>query len=164
MIRPATAADLDAITAALAPLVAAMNDAGNDQWGPGYPLRSDFQQDLDEGTLFVDEEAGQIRGFAVLNGTEAPGYERLPWTVDRPTLVVHRLAVVPGFHRRGVADALFTFAEARAQLLGMAGLMSDTADVNTAMNDLFAKRGWRPVGPLRFDDATVGFIGWEKGL
>lgn len=163
-IRAAQEADLDAIAAALPELVAAMNAAGNDQWGAHYPLRADFVRDLAEDALFVDEEAGQIRGFAVLNGEEPAEYEALPWSRGRPALVVHRLAVVPRFHRRGVADGLVAFAEDRARTLGLKALRSDTSERNPAMQALFARRGWTRVGGIRFSDATVAFGGWEKVL
>ena len=164
MIRPAWAADLDAVAEAVTRLVAAMNAAGNDQWGPTYPARSDFEADLSDGALFVDDGEGRIRGFVALNQVEPGAYDGLPWTVDRPALVVHRLAVVPEFHRRGVADGLVTFAEDRARWLGLGGLRSDTADRNPGMNALFERRAWTRVGTLRFDDATVGFVAWEKAL
>jgi GNAT superfamily N-acetyltransferase len=163
-IRRAEEADLDAVMAAVPALVAAMNAAGNDQWGAHYPLRAHFTQDLAENSLFVDDEAGQIRGFAVLNLEEPEEYDELPWSQGRPALVVHRLAVVQTFHRRGVADGLFAFSEERARLLGLKSLRSDTSDRNPAMNALFARRGWKRVGGIRFSDATVDFGAWEKVL
>lgn len=162
MIRPAQVADLEAIEAALPAIVAAMKAAGNDQWSADYPTRTDFARDLEAGTLFVDE-AGGIRGFGVFDGHEPPAYDELPWTVPRPALVIHRLAVVPGFRRLGVAEGLFAFAEARARALGR-GLRSDTAEANSGMNGLFSKRGWRQVGGLRFPHASGGFVAWEKSF
>lgn len=162
MIRQALVADLDAIEAALPAIVAAMRAAGNDQWSAAYPTRTDFARDLEAGTLFVDDESG-VRGFGVFDGHEPPAYDELPWTVPRPALVIHRLAVVPGFRRLGVAEGLFGFAEARALTLGR-GLRSDTAEANDGMNGLFAKRGWRRVGGLRFPHASGGFVAWEKSF
>ena len=162
MIRPARNIDLDPIAASLPLLVAMMNEAGNDQWGPHYPLQADFAQDLAEGALFVDDEDGAIRGFMALNLVEPSEYGPLPWKVPRPALVIHRLAVAPEFRRLGVAEGLLAFAEARAGALGLAGLRSDTSEANPAMNALFAKRAWKFVGKLRFPDAKVGFRGWEK--
>jgi GNAT superfamily N-acetyltransferase len=164
MIRPAVPSDLDSIVAALPALINAMNAAGNDQWGPHYPLRVDFARDLDEGTLFVDDEAGRVRGFAALNFVEPAEYALQPWHAPGPALVVHRLAVAADFHRRGVADGLFAFAERRALALGLTSLRADTSDRNPAMNALFARRGWRRVGTIRFSDATVDFGAWEKLL
>jgi len=160
VIRPARLADLDPIEGALPAIVTAMRASGNDQWGPAYPTRTDFARDLEAGTLFVDDQ-GVVRGFGVFDHHEPPAYDGLPWTVPRPALVVHRLAVVPGFRRQGVAEALFAFAEDRARFLGL-GLRSDTAEANQGMNALFAKRGWRRVGTLRFPHSTGGFVAWER--
>lgn len=160
MIRLARTSDLDAIEAALPVIVLTMRASGNDQWGPLYPTRLDFGRDLEAGTLFVDDR-GAVRGFAVFDEHEPPAYDALPWTVPRPALVVHRLAVVPEFRRLGVADGLFSFAEARARALGR-GLRSDTAEANEGMKALFAKRGWRRVGTLRFPHSAGEFVAWER--
>ena len=162
MIRPALPTDLYDILAALPRLVADMNAVGNDQWSPHYPNNDHFLQDLEAKSLFVDVEDDQLRGFVALDLHEPREYASLAWSVGQPSLVVHRLAVVPGFQRRGVADGLLAFGEAEARRQKLPGLRSDTAEVNPAMNALFAKRGWRQVGDLRFSDATVNFRAWEK--
>lgn len=162
MIRRAVSADLEAIAAALPTMIAAMRAAGNDQWGPAYPTVGHFTQDCAEGSLFVHELGSQIRGFMALNFEEPEQYEPLPWTVGRPALVVHRLAVVPEFRRQGVADDLFAFAENEAAARRQAGLRSDTYSRNPAMNALFAKRGWRLVGTLNFPGREAEFLAWEK--
>jgi len=164
MIRPSTAADLAAVFDSLPCIVTAMRATGNDQWGPSYPTRDHFAADFTEGVLFLDDDQGQIRGFAVLNFEEPEEYEPLLWTVGRPALVIHRLAVVPEFLRRGVADGLFAFAEAQATERNLAGLRSDTYSRNPAMNALFAKRGWRQVGALRFPGREADFVAWEKAV
>jgi len=99
-----------------------------------------------------------------LNLVEPAEYAVQPWRARGPSLVVHRLAVAPEFHRRGVADGLFAFAEAKAGKLGLDSLRSDTSDRNPAMNALFTRRGWQRVGTIRFSDATVDFGAWEKLL
>lgn len=144
-------------------LVTAMNAVGNDQWGPHYPVADDFLRDVAQGALFVDED-GALRGVVALDQNEPAGYRGLPWLFPGPVLAVHRLAVLPGFQRRGVADGLLAFAEDLARKRGLAGLRSDTAEVNPAMNALFAKRGWRFVAPLTFPDAQVSFRAWEKAI
>jgi len=104
MIRIAEPADLEAVAASLESIVSAMRATGNDQWGPAYPTPEHFNQDLAEGWLFVDDEGGRVRGFAALNFDEPEQYSPLPWTVGRPSLVVHRLAVVPEFRRKGAGE------------------------------------------------------------
>jgi len=163
MIRPARFTDLGSIVAALPGVIAGMAESGNDQWGPLYPGESDFAQDLADQALYVDDD-GAIRGFMALNLVEPAEYSPLPWTVARPALVVHRLAVVQEFRRRGVAEGLFAYAEDLARGRGLKGLRSDTSEANPAMNALFAKRGWRMVGDLRFPHAALGFRAWEKFL
>jgi GNAT superfamily N-acetyltransferase len=160
-IRLATTADVAAFFPAVRTLVAAMNDTGNDQWADGYPTVDHFLADAHAGSLFVDDENGTLRGLVTLDTREPAEYADRPWSVGRPALNVHRLAVLPGFQRRGVADGLLAFAEARAVSLGL-DLKSDTAVVNGAMNALFSKRGWTRIGTLNFSDATVDFCAWEK--
>lgn len=161
MIRLATPSDLATIEAILPGVIHGMQASGNDQWSPRYPTRIDFAQDVEDGSLWVDDLGG-IRGFVALNTVEAAEYAPLPWTVPRPALIVHRLAVAPEFRRQGVGDGLFEFAESRAVHLGLEGLRSDTSTANAGMNALFARRGWSRVGTLRFPHATVSFQAWEK--
>lgn len=163
MIRLARPADVEALWPGVRALVAALNAQGNDQWSPAYPTVDHFRADCRAQTLFVDDEGG-IRGLVTLDTREPDGYQTLGWTLGQPALNVHRLAVLPGFHRRGIAEGLLAFAEDRARAQGLDGLKSDTAVVNDAMNALFAKRGWRPIGTLNFSDATVTFNAWEKRL
>jgi len=162
MIRPATTADLDIIEQELPAIVAAMRATGNDQWGLAYPTMDRFAADLDAGHLYVDEE-GEVRGFAVFNETEPDVYDTLPWTVPRPATIIHRLAVLPEFRRQGVADGLFAYAEAVARDKHQ-GLRTDTSTRNEAMLALFAKRGWRAVGSVRFPGRETDFIAWEKAV
>jgi len=162
VIRRASVADLPLVTGSLTTIVAAMRAAGNDQWGPAYPTDDHFFQDCADGVLFVDEDQGRIRGFAVLNFEEPEQYEALPWTVARPALIVHRLAVLPEFRGRGLANALFAFAEEQARARGLRGLRSDTYSRNPVMNALFAKRGWKRVGTLHFPGREASFVAWEK--
>lgn len=162
-IRLASAADVLAFFPAIRALVVAMNAGGNDQWADGYPTVEHFLADAESGTLYVDDEDGALRGLVTLDTREPAEYAALPWSVGRPALNVHRLAVLPGFQRRGVADGLLAFAESRARADGL-GMKSDTAVVNVPMNALFAKAGWTRVGTLNFSDATVDFFAWEKAF
>lgn len=163
MIRLAQSADLSVIARELPGIIEAMRSTGNDQWGPIYPTAAHFASDMDAGHLFVDDENGDIRGFGVFNEVEPSQYDSLPWTVGRPALVIHRLAVCPAFRRQGVADRLFAYAEALADERGI-GQRSDTSARNPAMNALFAKRGWSFVGTLEFPGRETGFRAWEKPL
>jgi len=164
MIRTATAADVEALMGPVQTLVEVMNAVGNDQWGPHYPVADDFWGDVAHQALFVDEFEGALRGVVALDQNEPAGYHGLPWSFPAPVLAAHRLAVLPGYQRQGVADGLLAFAESLARQRGLAGLRSDTAEVNPAMNALFAKRGWRFVGTLTFPDAQVTFRAWEKAI
>jgi GNAT superfamily N-acetyltransferase len=163
MIAAAQSRHLDAIVRELPDIVAAMRATGNDQWGPAYPTAEHFAADLAAGHLFVDVEQGAVRGFGVFNEIEPEQYNPLPWTVPRPALVIHRLAVCPAFRRQGVADGLFAYAETLAGDKGL-GQRSDTSTRNPAMNALFEKRGWRFVGTLEFPGRETGFRAWEKPL
>jgi GNAT superfamily N-acetyltransferase len=163
MILSAQTRHLEAIAGELPGIVASMRAAGNDQWGPGYPTAEHFAADLAAGHLFVDVEDGGVRGFGVFNEIEPEEYGPLPWTVPRPALIIHRLAVCPAFRRQGVAENLFAFAEAMARERRQ-GLRSDTYSRNPAMNALFAKRGWRLVGKLEFPGREADFRAWEKPL
>ena len=61
--------------------------------------------------VVVDRDEG-IRADTTLAGID---YADVPWAVDAPALVMHRMVVDPDVQRGGVASALFQHAEDRAR-------------------------------------------------
>ena len=163
-IRPAHAADLDAIAQLIPRVVSAMQAEGNDQWQADYPLPEHYARDVEQGRLWVIIHGGRLAGVVCINDVTFPEYEAIPWSVDGPYLTIHRLAVDPDFHRHGFGRALVTFAEEQARALGMTHMRVDTYSRNLAMQRLFTSAGYEKRGEFYTPERAQPFYAYEKVL
>ena len=164
MVRKAAETDIPAIMKIVSDTVRIMASEGNDQWNDGYPLAQDFLADIGKGELFVEEQAGTVRGFACVNREEPAEYRPVPWSRQGSATVVHRLAVDAEYRGRGVASILMRFAEETAAANGTGYLRSDTCSKNPRMNGLFEKLGYRRAGDINFKGRRERFHCYEKVL
>jgi GNAT superfamily N-acetyltransferase len=78
--------------------------------------------------------------------------------------VVSQFAVEPGFQGRGIGGRLLDHAEARARHLGAAQVALDTAEGAAHLIRLYAARGYRHVGTVRWDVTNYKSVVMSKGL
>ncbi|TCL65255.1 acetyltransferase (GNAT) family protein [Hydrogenispora ethanolica] len=164
MIRNARSGDLAAIMEIVRKAGQEMRAENRVQWDENYPRLEDFARDVAEETLYVEEEAGRIRGFLCLNYQEPDEYRNLQWSLAEPALVLHRMAVDSAFRNRGIASALMRFGEALARNAGVRYLKSDTYSLNPQMNALFIKLDYRFVGAIQAFGRPNVFHCYEKVL
>jgi Sortase and related acyltransferases len=164
MIRHAAEADLPAIMEIIAAVVLQMREEGSDQWDEGYPARANFRADIEHGCLYVDAEGEELRAVACFNRDEPAEYAPIQWSREEAAIVIHRLAVHPTHRNRGIAKELFRFAEELARRDGTSYIRSDTYSLNTRMNALFAKMGYRRTGVIRFLGRRSDFYCYDKVL
>lgn len=156
-IRPGSETDLDALVVLLQECVAAMREAGIDQWDEVYPTRTHLLADVRANTLYVgsmDSHApagaagvAGIAGVIVVNDYQDPEYAEVPWTLNAGRVaVVHRLMVAPRYQRRGIARALMACAEERALELGYAVIRLDAFTNNPRALHLYETLGYRDAG------------------
>ena len=103
-----------------------MREEGSDQWDHTYPLRKDFEQDFQNGSLFVFEHNQEIVGSITVDQTQPKEYEAVTWTQNEQAYVFHRLVVKPGARKLGIASQLIDFAEEYALLNGVKYMRIDT--------------------------------------
>ncbi len=163
-IQLARPRDLDQIWSLVSASVRHMNTGGNDQWGPDYPLRSDYARALDAEQLYTARDGeDSILGAAVFNTEEDAQYAALSgWSAQPPALVIHKLAVSPSARRQGVATAFFRFAYRLAEQWGVASIRMDTYTLNRPMLALMEKEGFRFVGEVFFPGRSLPFLVHEK--
>ncbi len=164
VIRPACPADLDRIWTLVHRAVVHMNELGNPQWGEDYPTRDFYAGDIDRGELYAALVDGHLAGVACINTGESPEYDPLPWTTDRPAVVIHRMAIDPAFQRRGVGSALFAFAEEEARRRGIVSMRIDTYCLNDRMQALICKMGFSRVGEIHLHGRPLAYPCFEKNL
>jgi len=125
-LRRAQLEDVPAILRIVRAVVPAMRASGNLQWDDGYPNAEVFADDIAQGQLWVAEMDGRVAGVVALTTDQSPEYAQAGWDIEEPAIVVHRLAVDPGFQGRGVAIALMQQAEVVADELGIVRVRVDT--------------------------------------
>ena len=70
MIRRAVKNDIDIIMNMLPEIKKGMLESGNTQWDENYPLRSDIENDVNEGNLYVYIDEDGLEGFICINSTQ----------------------------------------------------------------------------------------------
>ena len=151
MIRPATAADLDAICAVYSEIFAQEREGVcYSQWREGvYPTRATAEKGVAAGTMYVLEEDGRVLASVILNSFQPKEYYEIPWlypAADEEVLVIHTLCVSPAAKGRGLGTRMVDFATGVACGRGVRVIRLDTNVKNTPAQRLYRKHGWRLAG------------------
>jgi len=165
IIRKASQRDYPAMVALLRQCAADMQASGNDQWDSEYPPAEKVASDIARGTAWVCEQDGEVCGMFAMDDDQPPEYASVQWRLRaRRVAVIHRLAVRPAHHRRGIASAMMDFAEHQAAARGCDVMRLDTYSRNTRSMPLFPSRGYSRVGQVHFRDKPAQFYCFEKRL
>ena len=141
-VRQAKENELPRILAIYERARAFMRETGNPtQWGDGYPPKERVVSDIQEGLLFVVEDAMGLQGVFALYPDGDPAYDALnaPWCNDLPYAALHRVA--SGGERRGVLRACVKYAHSVCQ-----NLKIDTHKENLVMQSALKRLGFTPCG------------------
>jgi ribosomal protein S18 acetylase RimI-like enzyme len=164
-IRLAAPEDLAALMALLRRVVPLMLATGNLQWDENYPDEAVFRRDIGLKQLWIAEIGTDIAGLAAITMDQEPDYAQVGWDIDEPAIVVHRLAVDPGFRSAGVAVALMQKAEEVAIERSLSVLRVDTNTQNEATQRLFPKLGYQLAGEISLQlRPGLRFFCYEKRL
>ena len=146
-------------------VVPLMRAIGNLQWDDHYPNPSVFERDINLSQLWLAEIDSQIAGVAAITTDQEPEYANVGWDTNETAIVVHRLAVNPGFQGKGVAKALMQQAETLARTRNIPILRVDTNSHNQATQQLFPKLGYTYAGETGFSFRPgLRFLCYEKRL
>ncbi len=164
-VRRATGADVPGVMALIGKVLPLMLASGNLQWDAGYPNAEVFARDVELTQLWVAESDSQIAGVAAITTEQEPEYANVGWDISETAIVVHRLAVDPAFHGRGIALALMQQAEIVARESGISVLRVDTNTRNQATQRMFPKLGYALSGETGLGHrAGLRFLCYEKRL
>lgn len=164
MVRKAHSTDIKDIMKIIRETIAEMHSYGNTQWDENYPREKDFLKDIQKGDLYVSEREGNLVGFVCINKIEPAEYSDLPWSIQETAMVVHRMAVNPTYRRSGIGAELMKFTDEFALKNDIHYLKTDTYSINTKMNALFGKCGYKLVGEMSFLGKEKPFYCYEKVL
>jgi GNAT superfamily N-acetyltransferase len=164
-IRKAREADLPAMMSLLRACARDMQAAGIDQWDETFPPEDFVRKDIVGGTARVAESGGQLCGMFTMDEHQAPEYGSVRWLLAAQRVaVVHRLAVSPAYHRKGIASQMMDFVENEAAALGYDVMRLDTYSRNNRAVELYLGRGYSQAGEVHFRNKTAPFLCFEKRL
>lgn len=156
MIRPAVEADLAAIVQIYDEILDEEDKRPTSftNWQRGkYPTMDTARRALDEGTLWVALEDGELYACFNLNSIQLPEYDDIPWSIPAPrdrVGVIHTLVVSPRWTGRGKARELVAFCEEEARRQGKAVIRLDTYEGNAPANAMYPRLGYRYAGATEF--------------
>jgi 2-amino-4-hydroxy-6-hydroxymethyldihydropteridine diphosphokinase len=147
-------------------VVPLMRASGNLQWDDDYPNEHVFERDIDNDELWVAEPApGTLAAVTAITTDQSPEYANVGWDIHEPAIVIHRLAVDPGYRGAGLAVALMQQAETIARERGILILRVDTNTQNPATQRLLPKLGYTLAGEISLDFRPgLRFFCYEKCL
>ncbi|MCB2287003.1 GNAT family N-acetyltransferase [Clostridium algidicarnis] len=162
MIRIATILDINEIMNIVKETIIDMHRNNNHQWNDKYPLKEDFEKDIENKELYVIQEEGKVSGFVCINKDEPIEYKGINWSKDNEAYIIHRLAISDKFRGRGNAYKLMKFAEALAIENNINYLKTDTMFSNPKAQKLFEKCGYQYTGMIHFRQREEEFFCYEK--
>lgn len=151
MIRKGTLQDIDAVEAGYTELLLHEQEHGAyTVWKLGvYPTRETAEKGLEEGTLYVLEQDGQICGSMIMDQNQPAEYGNIKWKYPaRPdeVIVIHLLCVRPSKAGRGVGRQLVQFAAEAGKAMGCRAVRLDTGRQNKPAVGLYTKLGFEIAG------------------
>ena len=151
MIRLATPQDIDPVEDSYLRLLAheaATHSYTN--WKLGiYPTRRDAEGAVENGTLYVLEEDGQVCASMILNQHQAEAYAEMPWLYPAEpaqVLVIHTLTMAPEMSGKGYGTRMVRFAKEEARRRGCTVIRLDTYVGNLPAQKLYTQLGFRIAG------------------
>jgi len=122
------------------------------QWNEHYPSRAAFENDVKRNELYALEDQNEIVATIVISTLKDEIYDKIEWltTDQKPSVYIHRLAVLPQFQGKGYAQNLMNFAENRAKKGDFQSVRLDTFSQNKRNQRFYEQRGYKRLGSVYF--------------
>ena len=172
MFRKATLADLEAICK-IYDAIHTEEEAGRTTIGwirQIYPTRDTALHAIEQGDLFVMEEADTILACGRINQDQVGCYAEGHWKHDAPSeqvMVLHTLVVYPSVCHKGLGTTFLRFYEQFSKEHGCPYLRLDTNERNLRARAFYRKHGYEEIGiaPCEFNGIPgVRLVLLEKKL
>ena len=164
MIRKAKIEDLNKIIFSAQSIIKEMNLLGNTQWDEFYPTKVDFESDIKKGTFYIKEIDNIVVAFICIDQNEPLEYKNISWSKNIPSLILHRVGVIPKKRKEGLGTQLLVFAEKFALDNEIYFIKTDTSSINQNMILLFDKFNYNNVGSTSLKEKEDLFFCFEKNL
>lgn len=172
VIRRAVEKDIDAVESHYTELLTFEKEHGSHtNWQLGvYPTRRVAQNGVENGTLYVMEENGELCASMLLNQVQLESYASIPWLYEAEpdkVLVIHTLCVPPSHAGKGAGTRMVQFALEEAARRGCKVMRLDTWENNEPAANMYRRLGFRYAGkaPVLFENAiSENLIFFEKHI
>lgn len=158
-IRHAQLSDLDEIWQLRNETSSLLKSRQIDQWQHNLPDKQTFIKDINQGEFFVYEIDNKVVGMiAVKEGIE-PTYNKIfegNWSLDKPYMTIHRLAVNPLYLGKKISFELMEFAHQIARDKNINYLRIDTHENNLYAQRLFTNLKYQLKGYILLDKVHIG--------
>jgi len=139
-----------------------MNRKNMFHWNTSYPSVDTIREDISTGTLYICKEKGICQGMIVINNSQSEEYQDIKWkTRSENVLIVHRLAVNPIFHGKGIGKKLTEFTIQYGQEKGFSAVRLDVINSNREANHMYLEMGFNKTGSFQFPFQKTQFICYE---
>lgn len=129
-----------------------MHSRGLQQWLDGYPGEKELELDFQRGASYVLCDKGQVVGSAavVLDGEPTYAWIDGKWlSEDESYAVLHRVAVAPALHGKGIGADFIRSLEQVCKEAGAKSVRVDTHADNAAMRRTLRSLGMAECGGIR---------------
>ena len=150
MIKLLSIESLIAALMTLEQVKSALKAQGIDQWDTQYPTKETLEQDILNQEAFGWFEEDLLIGYMVLNTKFDEEYLEVPWQFLTPSLIIHRLFILPAAQGKGLSKKMIRFAEALAKSKGYNSIRLDTFSLNKTANAAYIQQGYQYAGTVRF--------------
>lgn len=113
-----------------------------------YPTRTDAEQAINSGAMYVYEEGENIIGSIIVDKIQPTEYNNISWKVvssEDEVMVIHLLMVRPSMSGKGIATSLINYAVELAKTNQCKALRLDTGSQNIPAVSLYKKNGFEIV-------------------
>jgi len=141
------------------------------EWEMGvYPTSQQFQQAIDERTLFLAYLDDRLVGVMILNHEYEPEYDNVKWQTDAKKdeiMVIHLLGVSPAHQRKGVAKQMVSYV---IELCGQGPIKAIRLDVlkkNIPASKLYLSMGFQFIEAVKIfyeDTGLTDFLLYELAI
>jgi ribosomal protein S18 acetylase RimI-like enzyme len=144
--------DLEGICDMISSAKKFMMSQGINQWDELYPIKEDFEDDINKNTLYTVSEDGKLVAIYVISEDCDDAYLKCSWEHERPC-VIHRLCVSPDFQNRGIGNTILAQIESQLVEMGYESSRLDVFSENPYALKLYEKNGY----------IKRGHADWRKG-
>ena len=159
VFRKATPEDLEEIWTFTSAAAIKMQEQGIFQWDECYPMKEDFQEDINKSQLYVGMIDGRIAVVYALNQECEEDYKNGDWKyLSGPFYFLHRLCVNPAFQNQGIGKAAMLHMEKESKAMGARGIRLDVFQGNPYSLRLYEGMGYTRAGSVAWRMGTFYFL------